>query len=183
MSNIEKLDPYNNPQYKSESDSVLRVVKYDYNTIKLRGFEYVKRIDRDVQKIIDLPKRSTSHSAGYDFVCPNYVYIAPRETIKIRTGIKAYMCDDEYLALHIRSSLGIKYNLVLSNCTGIIDSDYYNNPDNDGEIIVAITNMGTDSYEIEPGERFVQGIFSKYLIADNDDVFSERTGGIGSTDK
>ena len=153
------------------------------NNIRFRGFEYVKRINSNIKKNFDLPKRSTSHSAGYDFVCPNYAYIAPGETIKIRTGVKAYMCSDEYLALHIRSSLGIKYNLALSNCTGIIDSDYYNNPDNDGEIIVAITNMGTKSYEIEPGERFVQGIFSKYLIADDDTADGSRNGGIGSTDK
>ena len=151
--------------------------------LHFRGFEYVKRIDRDIQKIIDLPKRSTGRSAGYDFTSPSYVRIEPGQTKKIPTGVKAYMLANEYLAIHIRSSLGIKHNLMLANCTGIIDSDYYNNPDNDGEIIIAITNMGSEPYEIKFGERFAQGIFCKYLVADNDNARSERTGGIGSTDK
>lgn len=149
----------------------------------IRGFEYVKRIDRDIQKIIDLPKRSTSRSAGYDFTSPSYVFIQPGQTKKIPTGIKAYMLPDEYLAIHIRSSLGIKHNLMLANCTGIIDSDYYSNPDNDGEIIIAITNLGTETHEIKFGERFAQGIFCKYLIVDNDNTTTNRIGGIGSTDK
>ena len=176
------VDPYN-IHYKSESDSVLRVVRYGESIIKLRGFEYVKRIDRDGQKIVDLPKRSTSRSAGYDFTSPSYVRIEPGQTKKIPTGVKAYMQPDEYLALHIRSSLGIKHNLMLANSTGIIDSDYYSNPDNDGEIIIAITNMGSEPYEIKFGERFAQGIFCKFLITDDDNAKSERTGGIGSTDK
>lgn len=183
MSNIAELDPFNNLYHKSESDSVLRRTKCDHLDFKLRGFEYAKRIDSDTKKTVDLPKRSTSQSAGYDFVSPFFVYIAPGETKKIPTGIKAYMQPDEYLAIHMRSSLGIKHNLSLANCTGIIDSDYYNNPDNDGEIIIAIKNNGPDSYEIKFGERFAQGIFCKYLLADDDIAVGSRNGGIGSTDK
>ena len=167
----------------ADAAGIQKAVPYPATNRRMRGFEYVNRIDSDIKKIVDLPKRSTAHSAGYDFTSPFYVVIEPGQTKKIPTTIKAYMQPDEYLAIHIRSSLGIKYNLRLANCTGIIDSDYYSNPDNDGEIIIAITNEGSKPYEIKFGERFAQGIFCKYLLADDDNAGASRTGGIGSTDK
>ena len=88
---------------------------------------------------------------------------------------------DEYLAIHIRSSMAIKRHLMLVNSTGIIDSDYYNNEENEGHILIALINMGKEEVQLEKGERVAQGIFSKYLIATDDDATGIRTGGIGST--
>ena len=129
-----------------------------------------------------LPKRQTKNSAGYDFYALEDVVIpASGETTIIRTGIKACMPKDEVLFLFIRSSMAIKRNLQLTNCVGVIDSDYYNNPDNEGEILIAINNFGWGKAAIKKGERFAQGIFVKYGVTDNDDADGERVGGVGST--
>ena len=88
---------------------------------------------------------------------------------------------DEYLAIHVRSSIAIKRGLMLTNSTGIIDSDYYNNEDNEGHIMIAVYNITDAPVTLEKGERVAQGIFSKYLLTNDDDARGIRTGGIGST--
>lgn len=144
----------------------------------IRGFEVVSAfIDND----INLPRRKTSESAGYDIECAETKVIEPGEVALLPTGLKAFMNFDEYLAIHIRSSIAIKRHLVLVNSTGIIDSDYYQNEENEGHIMIAVYNMGKDAVRIEKGERIAQGIFSKYLMTSDDDATGIRTGGIGST--
>ena len=144
----------------------------------IRGFEVITAYE---DKDIHLPTRKTTESAGYDLECAEAVTLAPGELKLIPTGIKAFMAYDEYLAIHIRSSMAIKRRLALVNSTGIIDSDYYNNEDNEGHIMIAVLNYGTELVHLEKGERVVQGIFSKYLITNDDDATGVRTGGIGST--
>ena len=127
---------------------------------------------------ITLPKRGSAHSAGYDFVCPFAVEIPPHCQILIPTYIKCLsMPEDVVLKLYVRSSLGIKRHLMLSNGTGIIDSDYV------WCIYVSLFNFGEESVKIEAGERFVQGIFESYVILEEDDTIKERSGGIGSTSR
>ena len=99
----------------------------------------------------------------------------------VPTGLKAYMELNEYLSIFIRSSLAFKKGLMLANSTGIIDCDYYNNPDNEGHIMIAYYNTKDVSYTIKKGERIAQGIFMKYLTTDDDDASGIRMGGIGST--
>lgn len=131
-----------------------------------------------------LPTRNDKGSAGYDFYTPIDLVINPGEKIIFKTNIKAQMEQDEMLTLHVRSSIGIKRQLMLSNCTGIIDSTYYNNPDNEGNIMGALYNYGNETQTIKAGERVMQGIFVKYLITDNDDPINEnRIGGVGSSGK
>ena len=129
-----------------------------------------------------LPKRQTKNSAGYDFYALEDVVIPySGETTIVRTGIKVCMPKDEVLFLFIRSSMAIKRDLQLTNCVGVIDSDYYNNADNEGEILIAIKNFGWEPITIKKGERFAQGIFVKYGVTDNDDADGERKGGVGSS--
>ena len=131
-----------------------------------------------------LPTRNDKGSAGYDFYTPIDLVINPGEKITFKTNIKAQMEQDEMLTLHVRSSIGIKRHLMLSNCTGIIDSTYYNNPDNEGNIMGALYNYGNETQIIKAGERVMQGIFVKYLITDDDKPLNEnRTGGVGSSGK
>ncbi|MCI7693865.1 MAG: dUTP diphosphatase [Veillonella caviae] len=144
----------------------------------IRGFEVITAYE---DKDIHLPTRKTTESAGYDLECAEAVTLAPGELKLIPTGIKAFMAYDEYLAIHIRSSMAIKRRLALVNSTGIIDSDYYNNEDNEGHIMIAVLNYGTEPVHLEKGERVAQGIFSKYLITNDDDATGVRIGGIGST--
>jgi dUTP pyrophosphatase len=94
------------------------------------------------------------------------------------------MQEDEVLLLYVRSSLGIKCGVVLSNGTGVIDSSYYNNPSNNGNIGIALHNTSDRMVVIKQGDRIIQGIFMKYLVADVDCVIHEnRVGGIGSSNR
>lgn len=131
-----------------------------------------------------LPTRNDKGSAGYDFYTPVQLIIEPGQMVKFKTHIKAQMEQDEVLMLYVRSSIGIKKNLMLANTTGVIDSTYYNNPDNEGNIIGALYNYGTETQVIEAGERVMQGMFIKYLTTVNDiPLNTARTGGIGSSGK
>ncbi len=144
--------------------------------MKSRGFEQIKD-----SKLGIIPKRATAKSAGYDFHTVEQLTIKPGQTVLAKTGIKAYMLDDEVLKVFIRSSLGFKKNLRLANSVGIIDADYYSNIDNDGHIMIALHNFGTNIQNIEVDERIAQGIFEKYLVVDKDLAEGERDGGFGST--
>ena len=153
----------------------------------MRKFEFCTRVletcqDRKpTEGIYVLPTRKTKHSAGYDFACPKNYLIQPGETVKIPTGIKVLLNDNEFLALIGRSGLGIKHGLSLPNCVGIIDADYYNNKDNEGEIIGAITNHSSEAYMIYQGDTFMQGIIMEYHVTDDDNATGVREGGLGST--
>lgn len=136
-----------------------------------------------LEKVI-LPKRGTAHSAGYDFYAPYKVVIQPNEMVVIKTGIKCALEDKDVLMIYPRSSMGFKYGLQLVNTVGIIDSDYYNNPSNEGHIMIGIKNTGSKTVIIKEGDRFAQGLIMQYKLTDDDKPVSEvRKGGIGSTDK
>lgn len=131
-----------------------------------------------------LPQRSTKYSAGYDFISLNTFTLEPNEIKLIPTGIKADMNENEVLMIYVRSSLGFKFNIRMCNQTGIIDKDYYNNPDNEGHIFIKLQNEGTKPKEFKQGEKIVQGIFLNYLTVDNEEkIQKERIGGVGSTNK
>lgn len=127
-----------------------------------------------------IPVRATVASAGYDFFAYNTAIIPAGKKVKFHTGIKAYMNPWEVLKIYPRSSMGIKYNLVLANGVAIIDSDYYNNKDNEGEIIICLYNFGSIDVKVTKGERIAQGIFESFESA-LDVPTKRRTGGIGST--
>ncbi len=145
--------------------------------MRKRGFEIVSKYEN-----INIPKRGSLASAGYDFYLLEDVKIKAKGEAKIKTGIKAYMLNDELLEIHIRSSLGIK-GLRIKNTVGIIDSDYYNNPKNEGEIIAFLENFSDEDILLEKGDRFIQGIFKKYLTIDSEEELGKRVGGFGSTNK
>lgn len=180
-----------------------------------KGFE-----DRGV----NLPKRSTEFSAGYDIEAledtvvpsvwknytdtlkriPTHAYIetddseleglfAPEyfttlpsnqkrvfKPTLVATGIKANMEEDEVLYLYNRSS-NPKKGLILANGVGVIDKDYFENPDNDGHFFFPFLNFGEEDYVIKKGDRVGQGVFSKYLMVNDDNATGKRNGGLGST--
>lgn len=151
---------------------------------RTRGFEIAKGFE---DKGINLPVRKTKYSAGYDIeaaedtIVPSFKKgMAPT---LIKTGIKAYMKDNEFLALYNRSSNPKKKGLILANSVGIVDKDYYGNPDNDGHIMFAFYNIKEEDIEIKKGEAIGQGIFQEYFAVDNDVAEGERVGGFGSTNK
>lgn len=150
-----------------------------------RGFEKVDDKFRKHPNVdIQLPKRSDPRSAGYDFYAPCDITLQPNESVLVFSDVKAYMGNDEVLLLYVRSSIGIKKGLVLSNGTGVIDSSFYNNSDNNGNIGIALRNTTNQVVEIKQGERIIQGVFIKYLTTDEDNTIHEnRIGGIGSSDR
>lgn len=149
---------------------------------RLRGFEVVKGYE---DKGINLPVRKTAHSAGYDVEAAENITIPMftpgcKPTL-IPTGLKAYCQEDECYLLLNRSS-GPKKGFLMANSVGLIDSDYYGNPDNDGHFMFAFYNVSDVPVTIKKGEAIGQAIFSKYLITDDDNAKGERIGGFGSTD-
>ena len=147
-----------------------------------RGFEIAKGFENCN---INLPVRKTKYSAGYDIeAAENTVIPSFKKGMKptlVKTGLKAYMGEDEVLILANKSSNPGKKGLILANSIGVVDSDYYGNPDNDGHIMYAFFNFKAEDIEIKKGERIGQAIFQKYLVTDNDIAQGERTGGFGST--
>ena len=150
--------------------------------MRIRGFEKVAKY-ADVD--FPMPERKTELSAGYDFCLPEEVTLEPGKLQLVPTGVKAYMQPGEWLGMHIRSSMAVKKRLMLVNNVGIIDADYYNNPDNEGHIMLALLNMGENPVTLPKGERLAQGVFYNYLTADGDEKVSKavRGGGFGSTGK
>ena len=151
--------------------------------MRCRGFEVVKGYE---DKNINLPVRKTKHSAGYDVEAAEDIVIPMftpgcKPTL-IPTGLKAYCMEDECYLLLNRSS-GPKKGFILANSVGLIDSDYYGNPDNDGHIMFAFYNVKEEDIEIKKGDAIGQAIFQKYLITDEDDASGDRVGGFGSTSK
>ncbi|KRM00256.1 dUTP diphosphatase [Liquorilactobacillus satsumensis] len=174
-----------------------------------RGFEIVSKYE---SQGIHLPIRATQNAAGYDFyaaqdfIIPsiwrlNFIKLlwkmatakevledeqfAAQKDLKpflVPTGIKAYMQPDEFLLLANRSSNPLKRSLILPNGVGIVDADYYNNADNEGEIFFQLLNFGVKELRIKKGERIGQGIFVPFLLADAEQkIVRKRTGGFGSS--
>lgn len=156
-----------------------------------------------------LPVRKTAQSAGYDFVVskktivPSYackvmgmssnpdIFTLEEAAKKIKnkdlgpvlvpTEVKCKLDPGTYLELSVRSSTPLKSLLVLANSVGIIDADYYNNPDNEGHIYFQVLNLSPFDIVLSPGDRIGQGIIKKYELTEDDIAEGERVGGFGST--
>ena len=133
---------------------------------------------------IQLPRRATSGSAGYDFFAPVGFELPAGESIKMPTGVRALIEEGWVLTLYPRSSLGFKFRFQLDNSVGVIDSDYARS-DNEGHIFLRMTNDSREGkgLRVPAGAAFAQGIFLPFGITVDDDVKSARNGGFGSTNK
>ena len=151
---------------------------------KQRGFEIAKGFE---DKNINLPIRKTKFSAGYDIEAAEDTVIPSfkkgMNPTLVKTGLKVYMQDDEVLLLYNRSSNPKKKGLIMANSVGVIDKDYYGNPENDGHFMFAFFNIKDEDIVIKKGEAIGQAIFQKYLVTDDDMAEGERSGGFGSTNK
>ena len=167
----------------------------------IRGFEVCRGYE---DKDITLPIRKTKNSVGYDieaaedtvipsiwrtvfenvkrFLAWNHDYEPIKPTL-VKTGVKAYFQEDEALFLANRSSNPAKKGLILANSIGVIECDYYGNPDNDGHIMYAYYNFFPTDTVIKKHDPVGQAFFQKFLITDDDKATGERMGGFGSTDK
>ena len=149
-------------------------------------FEFVERVKQLPNfgaegSCTRLPERSTKKAAGYDFYNLEEVTIEPNEIKYVKTGVKATFPEDIALLLLNRSSNPKKKCLELANGVGLVDADYYNNPDNEGEIAFAFKNTKSEPVTLQPGEKLGQGMFVSYFTTIDDNVEKERQGGFGST--
>jgi dUTP pyrophosphatase len=151
----------------------------------LRGFEEVPTQFKQVEnETTILPVRGDARSAGYDFYSKETVTIPPHQSHLFWTDVCAYMQDNEVLLIHVRSSIGVKKGLMLKNTTGVIDSSYYANPSNYGNIGICLYNNSDKPVVIEAQERIAQGVFQNYLVTDEDSTLHmERSGGFGSSNR
>ena len=152
----------------------------------MRKFEIVR--DDCIQynqsaNTIKMPVRATKHSVCYDFYSPINYTLSPNETKLVFTNVKAQFNADEGLILAVTSGMG-KRGVILANGIGIIESDYFSNESNDGNIGFLLHNIGSTPYEIHTGDKIGQGFFFKFLTVDNEEeITTTRTCGFGSTDK
>lgn len=149
--------------------------------MKQRGFEIAKGWEN---RGIKLPRRETAGAAGYDIAAAEDTLIPAfrpgQKPTLVATGLKAYCQPDECYLLLNRSS-GPSRGIILANGVGLIDYDYYNNPDNDGHFRVLVFNSLDHDILIKKGDRIAQVVFQKFLTVDDDDATGERRSGIGST--
>lgn len=183
---LEKLDTKNEPVPVKPG---IRFEKVSFNQFTkdwqiIYGMTPHLSVIEDIYDQIKLPTRSTAGSAGYDFKIPAALTLEPGKSEIIPTGIRAIMPEDTVLMIYPRSGLGFKYRMQLNNTVGVIDSDYTAS-DNEGHILVKITNDTNENknLKINEGDAFVQGIFTKYLTVEGDNITAIRNGGFGSTDK
>jgi dUTP pyrophosphatase len=134
---------------------------------KIRGF-----VLQDQEAI--MPRRGTKNSAGYDIHALRNVVIRPGQRVLVETGVATYLQPDEYLQLKSRS--GMAYRLEVDTKAGTIDADFFPEP-----FKVLLYNSSERAVFIQKGERIAQGVFMKYLLADDDDAQAARNGGFGST--
>ena len=172
-----------------------------------------EKVSRFLNTDIAMPQRKTARSAGYDFVVAEDTLIQPysyhtsnmgcamhyvpytldemakwtkelqAKPTLVSTGVKCKLETGTYLELSVRSSTPLKYWLILANGVGIIDADYYNNPDNEGEIFFQFINLSPFPIRLRKGDVIGQGIIKEYRITSDDKASGERTGGFGSTSK
>lgn len=167
----------------------MRFEKVSYDAFNSDMLKYGFKVEDifSAYERIKMPERKTRNSAGYDFSTPVAFRIAPFGKITIPTGIKVYFDPEEaekwHLQLYIRSSIGITRGVVMANQTGVIDSDYYNNIDNEGDMLIALKNLNDYPVNFATGDRLIQGIFQTHGITSDDNATGERTGGVGSTNR
>ena len=172
---------------------------------------YFEKVSKFAEVDIQMPVRKTAKSAGYDFVVVEDTTIPPYESLMqhlrgevtsrvytidemaaitkkhnlkptlVSTGMKCHLEPDTYLELSVRSSSPLKYWIMMANSVGIIDADYCNNPDNEGEIFFQLINMSPFPIILKKGDAIGQGIIKQYLTTNDDAASGLRSGGFGST--
>ncbi len=167
-----------------------------------------EKVSRFADSDFGLPVRKTANSAGFDFevaedvIVPSYknlMLLSSEQGIRslkevaewtkqtrikptlVSSGVKCIMEPDQYLELMVRSSTPLKYWLILANAPGIIDADYANNPDNEGEIFFQLINLSPFDIYLQKGDVIVQGIIKRYETIEDDSSTATRNGGFGST--
>ena len=177
MAQFEKVTKYEN------ADLAMPVRKTEFSA----GYDMVAAEDYIIPSIWPMfeEARKLFEIEDDEFVTmPMMADFTKRTGIKptlVSTGMKCKLNPGTFLQLSVRSSSPLKYWIMLANGVGIIDADYYNNPDNEGEIFFQLFNLSPFNIQIKKGEAIGQGVIFPYNITVDDVVNGERLGGFGST--
>lgn len=145
----------------------------DFFKISFEQFKNDIEDNVELYEGVKIPQRDSESTAGYDIFLLNDITLKSGEIVKLPTGLKCFFEKDEVLLLVVRSSMGFKYTIRLCNQVGVIDSDYYNNRDNEGHIWIRIQNEGNEDVYLKRGTAIVQGIFLKYLTTNSDETLNQ----------
>lgn len=156
-------------------------------TANAAGYDFVVAEDILIYPIAELHERMMSRSQedpedpkSLDKMATITKSTACKPTL-VSTGMKCYLEPGTYLELSVRSSTPLKYWLICANSVGVIDADYADNPDNEGEIFFQLINLSPFPIQLKKGDRIGQGIIKHYLTTDDDNATGDRLGGFGST--
>ena len=153
-----------------------------FEKVSYEEFSKVLGDNKELYEAYEIPRRKTKYAAGYDFNSLIEKNLEPGESVLIPTGVKCSLNENDVLLIVVRSSLGFKHNIRLVNQVGVIDADYYNNESNEGHIFIKLQNEGDHDYKIEVGSAVAQGLIVNYnTVDDEEEITSQRVGGIGST--
>lgn len=172
MQKVAKFEKVSFPQF-------YEAMKAEFGNAYDDGDTFFKAVNHQYEAL-KLPRRSTVGSAGYDFFSPVSFRLAPGQSIKLPTGIRAIIDEGWFLMLAPRSGLGFKYFTRFANTIGIADQDYAFS-DNEGHLFAKLRNEGDRLIELNAGDSFMQGIFLPFGITYDDDADGVRNGGLGST--
>ena len=172
MQKVAKFEKVSFPQF-------YEAMKAEFGNAYDDGDTFFKAVNHQYEAL-KLPRRSTVGSAGYDFFSPVSFRLAPGQSIKLPTGIRAIIDEGWFLMLAPRSGLGFKYFTRFANTIGIADQDYAFS-DNEGHLFAKLRNEGDRLIEVNAGDSFMQGIFLPFGITYDDDADGVRNGGLGST--
>ena len=178
MAIFEKVSKY------ADVDIVMPVRK----TAESAGYDMVAAEDYIIPSFAQMCKEATNlWPVADEFVTMEMMSDFTKQTgfkpTLVSTGMKCKLDPGTWLQLSVRSSSPLKYWLMMGNGIGVIDADYYNNPDNEGEIFFQIYNLSPFNIQIKKGEAIGQAIILPYGVTEDDAAGGERTGGFGSTSK
>lgn len=159
---------------------------FEHDMMQYRPMNFLGGEIEEAYKGIELPVRKTMFSCGYDVRTPINIVLPANGSIVIPTGIKVVMSEDEMktwcLKLYARSGIGIKDKVVITNGTGLVDGDFQFS-DNDGDMLIALTNMSPHLRKYKAGDRVCQAVFEIYGVTSDDNASGKRVSGVGSTGK
>ena len=143
----------------------------------------IKAVSPKIGREFPLPQYKTAGATAMDLCActEENVTLAPGQRMGIPTGIAIALPSPDYAALvFVRSGMGFKHGIGLSNGVGVIDSDYR------GEISVGLVNLSGEDYTIRPGDRIAQLMITPVVqaqvrLVDELDETERGAGGFGST--
>ena len=144
------------------------------------GPESVPLRIRRLRDDVTVPAYAHPGDAGLDLAAADAVTVAPGQRIAVATGLAIAVPDGWVGLVHPRSGLARRHGLTVANAPGTIDAGYR------GEVQVLLINLGTETVELQAGDRVAQLLLQRVGAAevvevDDLDDTARGAGGFGSS--